>query len=376
MNEKYLHIVSFNVPFPANYGGVIDVFYKLKALSENGVNIILHTFSYGREKTPELEKYCKEVHYYERKRGWKYQFSFLPYIVYTRKNKELFNNLLKDNHPILFEGIHTSYYIDHPSLSKRIKMLRAHNVEHLYYNGLAKNTSNFRDRLYFRIEAWKLRRYEKCLSYANHILALSTTELAYFKNHYGEEKVCYIPLFANIPKTLNLPDEVKPYVLYQGDLSTPENINAAVYLIQLVASRDQTIPWVFAGLNPPDILYHLANRYKNVSIRANLPEAEMKELIMQASVSLLYTNQVSGVKLKLLNALANGNHCLATREMVEGSGLESLCKIIPHNPDKIVEMIKSCFNETMAIADRIEREKLLLDIYDNDKNAQAIKYLF
>ena len=31
--EKHLHIVAFNVPLPANYGGVIDVFYRLKALS-------------------------------------------------------------------------------------------------------------------------------------------------------------------------------------------------------------------------------------------------------------------------------------------------------------------------------------------------------
>ena len=27
-----VHIVSFNVPYPADYGGVIDVFYKLKSL--------------------------------------------------------------------------------------------------------------------------------------------------------------------------------------------------------------------------------------------------------------------------------------------------------------------------------------------------------
>ncbi len=30
--DKYLNIVSFNIPYPANYGGVIDVYYKLEAL--------------------------------------------------------------------------------------------------------------------------------------------------------------------------------------------------------------------------------------------------------------------------------------------------------------------------------------------------------
>ena len=47
--EKHLHIVSFDVPWPANYGGVIDVFYKVKALSAKGIRIHLHAFEYGRE---------------------------------------------------------------------------------------------------------------------------------------------------------------------------------------------------------------------------------------------------------------------------------------------------------------------------------------
>ena len=30
--DKEVHIVSFDVPYPPNYGGVIDVFYKIKTL--------------------------------------------------------------------------------------------------------------------------------------------------------------------------------------------------------------------------------------------------------------------------------------------------------------------------------------------------------
>ena len=53
-----IHIISLNVPYPANYGGVIDVFYKIKSLHEAGVQIHLHCFDYGRGNQPELEKYC------------------------------------------------------------------------------------------------------------------------------------------------------------------------------------------------------------------------------------------------------------------------------------------------------------------------------
>ncbi|MCX6283192.1 MAG: mannosyltransferase, partial [Bacteroidetes bacterium] len=42
--EQHLHIVSFDIPYPPDYGGVIDVYYKIKTLSEAGVKIHLHCF--------------------------------------------------------------------------------------------------------------------------------------------------------------------------------------------------------------------------------------------------------------------------------------------------------------------------------------------
>ena len=64
-----LNIVSFDVPFPANYGGVIDVYYKLLWLHKAGVKIHLHCFTYGRKPSKELEALCEKVYYYERKTG-------------------------------------------------------------------------------------------------------------------------------------------------------------------------------------------------------------------------------------------------------------------------------------------------------------------
>ena len=38
LNNK-LHIVCFDVPFPATYGGVMDVFYKIRSLSESSLTL-------------------------------------------------------------------------------------------------------------------------------------------------------------------------------------------------------------------------------------------------------------------------------------------------------------------------------------------------
>ena len=32
--HKYIHIVAFDVPFPANYGGVIDIYFKIDQISK------------------------------------------------------------------------------------------------------------------------------------------------------------------------------------------------------------------------------------------------------------------------------------------------------------------------------------------------------
>jgi len=119
--DKHLHIVSFDVPFPANYGGVFEIYHTLRSLHREGVKIHLHCFDYGRGQQPELKKYCATVDYYERHTGHKGFSMKLPYIVSSRANPALLENLSKDDHPILLEGIHTSYYLQDESWKNRNK---------------------------------------------------------------------------------------------------------------------------------------------------------------------------------------------------------------------------------------------------------------
>ena len=89
----HLHIVSFNVPWPADYGGVIDVYNRIRFLSEEGVKIHLHCYTYGREESPVLADLCEEVHYYRRATGMGSQLNRRPYIVASRRSEELIARL-------------------------------------------------------------------------------------------------------------------------------------------------------------------------------------------------------------------------------------------------------------------------------------------
>ena len=92
----------------------------------------------------------------------------------SRKSNDLIQNLLKDDYPILFEGLVSCYYLTDKRLNKRIKLFRECNVEHEYYRELAKATTKIKDKIYFYFESIKLKYYEKILHQADYILAYHT----------------------------------------------------------------------------------------------------------------------------------------------------------------------------------------------------------
>lgn len=176
-----MHIVSLDVPFPADYGGAIDMFYRLKALHALGFEITLHVFEYGRGKQDELNKFAKVI-YYPRNKSVFHLFSSRPFIVQTRKSKKLLEHLRKDNAPILFEGLHTTCYLEEEDIQQRLTFVRMHNVEHDYYRGLKKNSS-FLKKFFFQLEASKLKKYESILSKTDHVLCIKEEDANYLKRY-------------------------------------------------------------------------------------------------------------------------------------------------------------------------------------------------
>jgi hypothetical protein len=336
-NKRILHIVAFDVPFPANYGGVIDIYYKIKAIYEEGIDIKLHVYNYGRKLSKsELSKYCSEINYYSRKIYKNPFMGTLPYVVNSRNSSDLLNNLQKDQAPILFEGLHCTYYLAHPSLQNRVKIVRTHNIEHHYYKHLESSESKYFKKYFFRIEAEKLKKHQEILKHANIIAAISPNDTSYFNKKFGN--TIYIPAFHSNNKMVK-PDNKGDFVLYHGNLSVPENYNAAKQLILNVFSKIKTRA-IIAGNNPPKELITLCNMHQNVELKYNLSTDEIHQLIENAHINVLYTNQNTGIKLKLLNALYLGRFSIVNSLMVEGSGLEKLCTI-SNNFQNIIQNINT-----------------------------------
>jgi len=368
VGNKILHIVSFDVPYPANYGGVIDIFYKIKALNALGVQVHLHTFEYGRGKRDELNKICKSVTYYKRKKDKIFFFNNLPFIVVSRKSTELLKNISADEHPVLFEGLHCCYYLDHPSISKKIRLVRSHNIEHDYYSGLAGSEKNFFKHWYFSNEAKKLKQFESIFSKANHVLTISPKDTSELSGRY--KNVQYIPAFHANDKVYTQSGKGS-YALYHGNLSVGENNTAAIYLVNKIFNELPDIQLIIAGNDPSNELIELVKGKRNVELKKNISTDEINRLIQNAQINILPTFQPTGLKLKLLSALYNGRHCIVNWPMVENTGLESLCHVTD-NEKQMQEKVKELMPVYFEQKDVQAREQLLDSLFSNNESAKKL----
>jgi len=361
-----LHLISFNNPYPPDYGGVMDVYYKIKALKDRGIGVILHVFEYGRPRSPELEKLCETVYYYPRKTEWLSQVSLLPYIVKSRRSDELLANLSKDQFPILFEGLHTCFYLDHPSLKGRQKLVRMHNVEHEYYSHLAKSSSGLKNRMYYFAESIRLRRFEKILKHADFILSISQSDSEYFENKYG--KTLFTGAFHPNQNMSSLSGKGS-FILMHGDLSVEDNDSSILHCIRNIFEH-LSFPVVIAGRNPTDRLRKEISLHKDIILAENPTEPEMDRLQHEAHVHLCYTLQASGMKLKLLNALYKGRFVVANPLMTKGSGLDDLVEV-GKTDYELRDILNRLIHEQFDTNICRKREELLFD-YNNDENAAKI----
>lgn len=370
MVEAAIQIVAFNIPYPPDYGGVIDIFYKIKALSEIGVSVYLHCFEYDRPQASELENFCAKIFYYPRKTGIRQQFSTKPYIAISRTNNQLINNLSNNKATILFEGLHSCYYLDHPSLRNHLKLVRTHNIEHDYYFNLSKAEANPFKKLYFRIESIKLSAYEDTLKNAAHLLCISPNDNYWFDHKFGNSH--FIPAFHPFNQITSKVGRGE-YVLFHGNLSVSENIQAVEYLIRKVAPGISH-QLIIAGKNPSIHLIQKIKEQPNIKLIANPKQDQMESLIQQAHICLIPTFQDTGLKLKLLASLFSGRFCIANSPMIHKTGLEHLCHLA-NTPEEMTAMINDLFHQDFS-GEEIEKRKLILeDAFSNNQNALYIKRL-
>lgn len=198
---------------------------------------------------------------------------------------------------------------------------------------------------------------------------VSEADVEYYKNEFNAKGIEFLPVFLPGDQVKSLAGQGS-FCLYHGNLSVNENERAAEWLLKEVFSKT-SIPFVMAGKNPSTYLQHLAHVHPHTCIVANPSEHEMQDLIKKAQINILPSFNQTGVKLKLLNALFNGRHCIVNTATVEGSGLEGLCHIAT-DAHAFISNIEELFQVPYTNEDINQRAQHLQSVYNNEQNGRKL----
>ena len=254
--------------------------------------------------------------------------------------------------------------------SKAMIVLRAHNVEHLIWERIAKDTKFFAKRWYINHLARTLKNYElDAIETVDGIAAITRKDAAFFRK-YCSKPVVDIP-YGVYPEefTPKTDIEAHPKFYHIGSMNWMPNEEGIRWFIDEVLPKTvEKVPmfvYHLAGRNMPEWLTNLNN--PNVDVIGEVPDA--KEFVANHDVAIVPLLSGSGIRIKIIESMAMGKTVITTRVGAEGILYnEEVNIIIAENIAKMVEAIRS-INENPQIAVKIGEaaRKLVEETYDNRK---------
>jgi hypothetical protein len=151
-----------------------------------------------------------------------------------------------------------------------------------------------------------------------------------------------------------------------------ENEQVVLWLLKKVFANAE-MPFIISGKNPSAKLSRLIAQYPQACLIPNPSEEELQDLIAKAQVNILPSFNCTGIKLKLLNALFNGRHCIVNQDAVEGTGLQDTCHVASSAED-VRELLTELCARPFTQDEITTRKKVLEGLYDQKANLEKLMH--
>ncbi|NUM31405.1 MAG: glycosyltransferase [Bacteroidetes bacterium] len=379
--------VSNRVPYPLNEGGTIGIYNYTKGFCELENDVTFVTLNAVKHKIDiedakkELNKYCK-FHYLNINTDIKISKAFLNLLTkksynierfYSSEFDKLLENILSNEKfdIIQVEGIYASMYLKTiRNFSKSPVVLRQHNVEFQIWERLCRNEKNGLKKLYLKLLSKRLKNYEKAqLNLYDAIIPVTNDDADVFTN-----EGCTKPIFVSpagiedskFEKYKGVKANPK-YVYHLGSLEWMPNREAVIWFIENVWEKIQTIDSSYklfiAGKNMPDFF----KKYQTESIVIEGEIENALDFISDKCINIVPLLSGSGIRLKILEAMAAGKLVIATTVGAQGINYTKDKNILIANTvDEYCEIFKKHSQHTECF-DFIKQNavKLINDEYSN-----------
>lgn len=325
------------VPYPPHDGGAVALMHMHRMLIRNpGVyyaTIVMNTKRHWAEPNT-LEHVFRQT-----KRWWvevdnritfvgalKNLLTSEPYHISrfrSDKVSKMLENALQEFKPdvVLAEGLAPLLYLEHCKSTLTKVIYRAHNIENRIWERMASEEKYIVKRLYLYEQARRLRMFEESVLRSREISGIITLttndaqgirELGYegplHVSPFAIETSSYIPTYA---------PEGRPTVFHLGSLQWHPNRQGLEWFVKEVLPRvRQEIPSVqvvVAGYNPDG--YRLPDAPGVIQLGT---VADAHEFMRQHSVLVVPLRAGSGIRVKIIEAMALGKAIVSTSIGAEG----------------------------------------------------------
>ncbi|QRF89065.1 hypothetical protein CLH39_01925 [Alcaligenes faecalis] len=368
-------VVAPDFPYPPNHGGRVDIWERIKKLHAFGAQVDLVYTSYEDERAEHLAevlRFVGQIIPVKRLKDVFYLFGLRPYQVASRKN--LMEVQLQQQYDYII--LESEYVIDfalNDTGSAKLA-LRVHNDEVSYYQALCNSSKSITKKMYYYLEAQLFKRNKKeYFKRVDFALYISPEEME--KNaarNYGQ--AYYYPpdlSFTNFKTTR--PENQR--VLFVGNLFTANNIDGLLWYIEhvhdKVAAQFPEYELVVAGNTKGKNIQHVLNKARIIFYDS---PANLDEIYAQAAVFINPMLSGAGVKLKTLNAVAEGLPVVSTTVGTEGTGLnhEQHC-LIANTAESFAHHVGALLeNPQLGSHLTAQAQDFLRQNFDNAKRFQTI----
>lgn len=338
MKSMKILFFAYDVPMPLNSGGKIRAYHFIRNLAKKH-EITLFTWYRQEEQRKylnELNKYCKTIYLFKRRKPWSLTniflkfFTLLPFLSVTYYSDDLKKKLIEvagqENFDVAhFESFYPALYL--PLVKKLgIKtILSNENLEWQIYDRYAR-LRKFPFNKILLLEVWMMRRYEEWLwRQADVNIALSENDRRQIEAKTA--KICPVipngvdvPLFKPLRHLNN-----RNTIIYVGTLVYQANKDAIFYFLDkiypLIKSRLKEVKFLLLSWYKPKWLEKYLASDASISLIQDR-ETSVFEFLRKADLSIAPLRIVGGTNIKILEAMAAGLPVLTTQASARGLGPE------------------------------------------------------
>jgi hypothetical protein len=326
--DKKILIVSPYYPYPANFGGTVDILRRIQLLKKNGYSITLIATVKVSPLVDEIEyvkQFVDDVIIIKRKKAFISIMSFSPFQVSSRSKLKKCG-LSEEYEYLIMESEYVANILRNKSLNAKKIVLRMHNNESKYNFELFKSSYPSIISLHYLIESVKFKFFsDSVYKKVNRIACISEFECKSLQlNSYNN--AFFSPTVIDITSFKNRRLENK-CVIYVGALFMPNNIEGLSWYIKNVhgyLKKYSDYRFIIIGSTHGSKneyrIHQLCNNDSQIDFFFNVENLDY--YYNQSSIFINPMLNGAGVKIKSINAIIEGLPLVTTKKGIEGTGLK------------------------------------------------------